>query len=371
MSTHARDDRRPVQPPLPRPWASSSTITALVVLAIAVMLVLHRGDEASGSSFADARCAAVLEWRAAHRDAPDLHVLSTEVTFHGSPGDFAIGEGIVAVPLAAAYAGVQDVVDIRATPPPSRIMRVDGNVVVAWEYAGKIHRDVRYSAHALVRRPSDAKVTIPEAPAFASLEREALLDATATAREGGGHGLDRCKELERWANETAGAPPHTEQLQRIVRRVASGVRQSEEKRTRTEDACASIRDGVYSPHRAFVVAVMAARQIGIPVHGFISASGHYYVATFIDAVGWAMLDLAASDQGFVRAPPGLLTRTPVPAEFDAVYDDFWAPHAGAYREGMGSLQPFSWTEWRLSTTKAERDTDTTTTSSIPLAEACR
>jgi hypothetical protein len=127
----ARDDRTAAHPPLPRPWASSSTLTVLVIVAIALTLVLLRGGDVTGPSFTDARCAAVREWQATHRDAPDLHVVSTEVTFLGKPGDFAIGEGIVAVPLAATFAGVQDVVDVRATPPPSRVMRVDGNVVVA------------------------------------------------------------------------------------------------------------------------------------------------------------------------------------------------------------------------------------------------
>ncbi|HVJ89075.1 MAG TPA: hypothetical protein VM580_04670 [Labilithrix sp.] len=359
-----------IVPPLPRPWASSSTITMLTVLAIVLAFGIHRGDQASGRSFADVRTAAALEWRAAHPDASNLHVVSTEVTFVGSPENFALGEGIVVAPLATAFEGVQDVIDIRATPAPSRVMRVDGNVVVAWAYAGKIHRDLRYSAHALVRRPIPTKFMMPEAPSFASLEREALLDATATAREVGGHGLARCAELDRWAKETAGSAPHTEQVLRIVRRVASGIRATDEKRSRTHDTCASIRDGVYSAHRAHVVAVMAARQNGIPAYGFLSASGRYYVATFVDTVGWVMVDLTAPEPGFDRGPPGLLTRTPVSAAFEASTDEFWLPNARAYREEMGSVRSFSWTEWLFPET-AVASKDATITSTIPLTEALR
>lgn len=370
MSTHTRDERRAVAPPLPRPWAAASTVTALVVLAVALILLLHRGGDVRATSFSDARCDAASEWRAAHPDGSDLHVVSTEIRFRDGPGDFVVAEGIVVAPLAMTLGGVQDVLDVRATPPPSRVMHVDGNVVVAWEYAGRIHREMRYSAYALVRTPRDENVALPEAPSFASLEREALLDATANAREAGGHDLGRCKALERWARETAGAPPHTEQLLRIVRRAAAGIRDTEEKQSRAHDTCASIRDGAFSAHRAFVVAVMAARQVGIPAYGFISASGRYYVATFVDGVGWATLDLTADVAGFTRPPAGLVTRTPVIAEFDAVYDDFWGPHAAAYREQMGSVRPMSWTKWVTSTSDA-RDTDSTITSSIPLAEACR
>jgi hypothetical protein len=370
MSTRERDDRMTALPMLPRPWAASFTVTALVVLGIALILFLHRGSSASGRSFGDARRTFALEWSAAHPHRSDLYVISTEITFRGSPGGFVVGEGIVVAPLAMALDGVQDVLDVRAMPPPSRVMRVDGNVVVAWEYAGRIHRDMRYSAYALVRRPMAGQVTLPSAPRFASLERQALLDATATAREARGHGLDRCQELERWAFETAGAPPHTEQLLRIVRRAAAGIRDIDEKRSRAHDACASIREGAYSAHKAFVVAVMAARQVGIPAYGFISAAGRYYITTFVDGIGWATLDLTAVGSGFVRAPPGLVTRTPAIADFDAVYDDFWGLHAAAYREQWGSMRPISWTEW-LTDTSNRPETDTTVTSSVPLAEARR
>ncbi|MBX3189669.1 MAG: hypothetical protein KF819_21775 [Labilithrix sp.] len=370
MGGSVREDRRALVPSSPPAWASSGVLVVLVVLAIALLVVLHHRGETPPPSLVDARCAAVREWRAEHRDARDLYVLSTEVSFRAGPADFALGEGVVVAPLATALDGVQEVVDVRATPAPSRIMRVDGNVVVAWEYAGTIHREMRYSAHALVRSPSASKVAMPEAPSFASLEREAMLDATATAREVGGHGLERCKELERWATETAGAPPHTEQLLRIVRRVAAGVQPTGEKRNRADDTCASIRDGVYTSHRAHVVAVMAARQVGIPAYGLVSAAGHHYAATFIDGVGWATIDLAAPASGFERPAPGLLTRAPLVAEFEAVQDGFWVPNGAAYHDQMGSLRPLSWTEW-IPSTESKPETDATRTWTISLAEACR
>lgn len=366
--------RQKASPTVPKVWRSRF---AYVVLAAAVVLLVTGAYPRGGTGGrADALlCAASRDWRARFGDAADLHVVVSDVLFRGAPGDFVPGEGVVAAPIAASYPGVQEVLDVRADPPPARVLRVEGQTVVTWPYAAALHRDLRFTAIALVRRAPASGVAPPEAPSFDTLPHEVRVDATLKAREiEEAHALDRCKAFHDWAVEIAGAPPHTEQLRRIVRALRER-RISETKKSRWHDACAALREGRYTRHQAHVLAVLAMREIDVPAHGFVTADGRLLVGVFVDGVGWMTIDVDEAGPSCEVGGPALLTRAPLGASFDTSTDGFWLPSAGAFEPTTMGAMSKSWTEWRPIRKGEPADsaitTDTTSTWSIPLAEACR
>ena len=67
--------------------------------------------------------------------------------------------------------------------------------------------------------------------------------------------------------------------------LVTATRAEEDKQT--EDLCADIRAGRFTPHRAQVAVVMAARELGIPTYGFASASAILRIPEAL--FGWAVL----------------------------------------------------------------------------------
>jgi hypothetical protein len=121
-----------------------------------------------------------------------------------------------------------------------------------------------------------------------------------------------------------------------------------------------------------VAVVMAARELGIPAYGFVSASPKqiHLVGTYTDQAGWILLDVEKPHDGWFTGGPPLLTRAPLLGGFSASTHDFWGAEAAAFHEAWGGLSPFSRTKWGAQT-PAESPTDTTDARAISLAEACR
>jgi hypothetical protein len=314
-------------------------------------------------------CDAARAWRAKYT-GDDLLVLVTDVSFRSTPGQFAVGEGVVVAPIAADLPGVQELLDVRGYPAPARVLKVGGVTALGWEYAGTLHRDIRYVGLALVRRKPGQRISPPDSPSFATLPDPWRIDAVLTASEleDEQHNLDECKAFGPWVKATAGAPPYTDQIVRFARRAREGFRVRA--KNDREDVCAAIRANQFTAHEAQVVTVMAAREVGAPAVGLTSTEPNrlYQVATYADGPGWISLDVSHVDDGFKIGAPPLLTIAPLAAPFRASEHGFWYASGTAFSmEGFGRYMPLSQTRWVTEPSDSE---DVTFPSALPLAELC-
>jgi hypothetical protein len=81
----------------------------------------------------------------------------------------------------------------------SRAPRIttEGITTLAWEYGGRLHRDLRFTAGALVERPPLARITPPERPTFAQLPAHLRPEAMSRARDTE-DGLNKCAAFAAW-----------------------------------------------------------------------------------------------------------------------------------------------------------------------------
>lgn len=362
-------DKAPQTVPLLRSWFA---LAVAGFAAVATFIVAY--SDASGEIEPSARdtlvCQAAHEWRTKYGATGDLRIVVSDIRFHGRPGEFASGEGAVVAPLALALPGAQEVLEIRASPPPARVFHVEGMTAVSWPYAGTLHRDMRFVGVALVRRAPARQIAIPPSPTFRTLGEPWAIDARTIAAEleDEPHALRTCAAFAPWVKDRAGPPPYTDQILRIVRAVSAAHRDLKADE-RNEDLCASLRANALTPHLAQVVAVMAARQLGAPAFGLTGADAKhtYLVATYVDDLGWISLDLADAVHGYRIGGPTLLTLAPLATPFEASQHAFWYAGATAFAPGALGVQPVSHTRWVTSPYDAE---DFTLTTSVELGEAC-
>lgn len=353
---------------------SSLAVRVLTRGAVA-LFILVAGSLPADQQLADASLAAFVEqttqqWCAEHGRREDLQAVVVDVRFRAEPPLFAQGEGVVVAPLALELPGAQRVLDVAARPAELRRLDVQGITAVAWEYGGRVHREMRFAGVALVERPALARVTPPEKPSFDGLPTELRPEALARVADLEEHGLNKCAAFAEWARTTAGTGPYTDQLTRLAKAAARPFTPGQRE---PDDVCAAIRERRLSPHRGQVAVVMAARELGVPAFGFASATPRqiYLVGTYTDQAGWILLDVEKPDAGWFSGGPPLLTRAPVLGGFAASQHDFWTPEGAAFQKNdWGGVMPFSRTEWRGRTT-GDKPTDTTDTRVIRLAEACQ
>jgi len=345
---------------------------ALATAAVSGVLLLAVAEPPAGSE-ADHSADALLRrtargWCARYGHEPGLQVASVEVRFLESPEQFSEGEGLVVAPVAVDVPGLQKVVDVDAYPPVLRRLPAEGILSLAWEYPGRSNRALRYLGLALVERPRRSPRQPSAQPSFVGLQADVREEALASVADLEEHNLERCAAFPDWARTTAGEPPHTEQLLRLARKLADQtVAWSED-----HDLCAAIQNGRVSRHGAQVLAVMAARQVGVPAFAFATASPRpaRLVGTYTDQEGWLFLDLERVGAGYFSGGDVLTTRVPIIGNFGASLESFWNPAGAAYAASSWSgLSSFSQTEWARE--GAEPARNTTTTRSVPLVEACR
>jgi hypothetical protein len=341
-------------------------------VAVALLLVLA-GSVPSGTGTTDAEFEAFLrhttdQWCALHGRRDDLQAVVIDIRFRAEPPLFNQGEGSVVAPVGIDLPGAQRVVDVASCPGHIRKLTTPGITALAWEYSGRVHRTLQFRGVALVERPALTPATLPEAPTFHGLAADLRPEALARAADLEEHGLNKCAAFPGWAVKSAGAPPHTAQIQRLVQAVAT--RAEEDKQT--EDLCADIRAGRFPPHRAQVAVVMAARELGIPTFGFASASGGkiYLVGTYVDGAGWILIDIERPAEGWFTGGPPLLTMAPLLGGFTASRHDFWYPEGAAYANTPWGVSSISTTQWggRLA---PGTHTDTTVARVVRLSEVCR
>jgi len=355
--------------------ALSSSRLGLVWTAVAILaVVMARVGARQTPALGDDDVAAFIRdtaraWQVRHGAGADLQVAVIDVSYRADSDLFAKGEGVVVTPVGIDLAGAQELLEVAARPPFVRRIPAEGITTLAWAYAGRLRRPMRFVALALVRRPQRREVELPARPGFESLARVDRFDALLRATQKEEHRLEACADFSKWARETAGAPPHTEQLARLVRHLGQRVGASSADDPR-DDICEAARTGRLNAHRAQVLAVMAAREVGVPAFGFASTSSEerHLVGTFVDGLGWLLLDVEAPDKGYALGGAPLLTKVPLAGPFEAADHGFWYPDAGAYsNQRYGGLQSFSST----GPPGDEPRTDTTAVRSLSLEEAAR
>jgi hypothetical protein len=341
----------------------------VTLVAAAILGFQGRGARAAVTPTDPAVCDAARGWRATYGHSPDLQILVTQVTFHGTAGEFVSGEGVVIAPAAVALPGAQEVLDVRGIPDPVRMIEHDGIRMLAWPYPGSLHRDFRFVGLSLVRRPPSRPVMPPDEPTFDTLAEDARFDARLTSAElEESHNLAACSAFRPWVKETAGDPPYTEQMLRVGRRLGLSINRSEApKKKGRNDLCAALRENALNDHEAQIVAVMTARELGVPAYGLLAADVHYLVGIFVDGPGWITLDTTDFYRGFQSGGVALVTKAPVVGRFDASRDGFWLPEGAMYEPTMaGRGQSRSSAHWGA---QEGRD-DATVTYAIALDEAC-
>jgi hypothetical protein len=352
-------------------WRSWIALRLIQTASIVALLLVARAGP-SGASRSHARDAflgdTARRWCAAHGKRDDLQAAVIDVRFHAEPPLFQSADGVVVAPVAVDLPGVQHVLEVASEPAHLRKVTAEGITTLAWAYGGRVHRDLSYTGVALVERAPLARITLPERPTFERLPGDLRPEATARARDTEEHALHKCAAFPGWAAEAAGAPPHTQQIVRLLHAVA---RRAEEGKS-GEDLCADLREGRFSPHRAQVAVVMGARELGIPAFGFASASDRdvYLVGTFTDQAGWILINVERPDEGWFTGGPVLLSLAPLLGGFSASQHAFWNPAAAAYSSEQWGVSAFSTTEWSGRST-SKTVVNTTAARTIPMAEMCR
>jgi hypothetical protein len=313
--------------------------------------------------------ATARRWCQTHGTGSDLQVVRTAVHFRPEPPLFAEHEGVVVAPLAIDLAGSQRVLEVESQPGHLRKLAAQGITALAWEYGGRVRREMRFTGLALVERAPLTHPTLPEKPTFDTLPADLRPDALARVGDLEEHHLEKCAAFSGWARRAAGDPPFTAQIVRLVRAVAKRIGETKGE----DDLCAAIRAGGFTPHWAQVAVVMGARELGIPAFGFASATAQqiFLVGTFVDRVGWILVDIERPEEAWFAGGPPLITMAPLLGPFSASQHGFWYPEAAAYAQGGWGVAAFSRTVWRGRLPPNQPDSDTTEAEARPLAEACR
>jgi hypothetical protein len=355
------------------PW-TSALVLRLAVRAVLVLLLFVVGTVPADKGIADASLEDFLGqttrgWCESHGKRDDLQAVLVDVRFRAEPPLFTEGEGVVVAPVAVELPGAQHVLEVESRPAALRKLTAQGITALAWEYGGRMHRDMRFAAVALVERQPLKRVPSPETPTFDRLPADLRPDALARAADLEEHDLQKCAAFADWARRTAGAPPYTDQIVRLVR----GVRKRVEEKGRAEDVCAALRQGRFTAHWAQVAAVMGARELGAPAFGFASASerGVYLIGTYTDREGWILLDIDHLEEGWFTGGAPLLTMAPQLGGFEAAQHDFWYPQGAAYNKSQWGVSTVSGTRWRGLVENNAGPTDTTEARALRLSEACR
>ncbi len=355
-------------------WRSWVTLRFLQQGALLLLVILaggvNLGQEDVGQAFGAFERETVQRWCETHGKRDNLQAAVMDVRFRAEPPLFAQGEGVVVAPIALELVGAQRVLDIASLPISVRRLSAGGVTALAWEYAGRVHRDMRFVGIALVERRPDPSPARLESATFDTLPAELRPEALARVAGLEEHGLHKCAQFPEWVRSTAGGPPYPEQVLRFVRAVSARPQGTLKE---AEDVCAALREGRFTPHWAQVAVVMAARELGVPTFGFSEASGRrYLVGIYTDQAGWIVADVERPNEGWTSGGPPLVTMAPLLGAFSASQHGFWYPQGASYADhGWGGVSQLSTTEWRAAAAPAREPTDTTEARTLRLSEFCR
>ena len=94
------------------------------------------------------------------------------------------------------------------------------------------------------------------------------------------------------------------------------------------------------------------------------------MGTFVDGIGWILMDVEKPAEGWFTGGPPLLTMTPLLGGFSASAHAFWSPGGAAYASTQWGVSAISTTQWQGRLAPGTR-ADTTEARVLPLSEVCR
>ena len=347
-------------------WGSTFSVKLLAIpFALAALVVAMRLSDStpSDSERETFVCDTVRRWRADHGAGADLWVVRVDVNFEGRDGSFVPGEGAVVTPAGADVPGLQEVVATSGFPAPVATIEFEGVRNPVWPYPGTVHRDMRFTAITLVRLDAAPRADPPHDRRIA--DEMARYEALLRVREHANHGLESCKQFSPWARAVAGDGTAEQKMSSIAASLASML---DTTAIEHDSPCFALRERRLTPHLAQVLAVMTAREVGVPAFAVSAAdpARRYLVAVRTAPLTWRLLDVLHADAGYVDEPLPLLSKAPLIRAFAYAQHDLWQPRAAAY----GPEGAFSFTAWFDPSAAKRADTDYTRATSAPLAKVC-
>ncbi len=317
-------------------------------LAIVFALVGNWWERSSAGSEEETQYfeSVITDWKEKYGDSPELVVADISVSFQRSVKNFHETESVIITPVGIDLEGYQEVLEVSSFPPYLRKLEVDGITCLSWEYPGGFNRDVSVRALALVRRSSTGTVILPEAPTFEQVPESMKYEAVATAMDLEEHGLHKCAAFTDWVTENSGQGSLLDRYQRIISTLRTQLVPEDEKSP--DDICKALRKKRFTLHRAHVLAVMTAREMGIPSFGCAAAAPgcEYIVTLFTDQTGWLFINLENDESDYSPQAPVLITRVPLVTSFEGASHDFWYPKGAVVEANNQWIYATSQTEWQ-------------------------
>ncbi len=336
-------------------------------------------------------CTTADRWRKQFGEASsELRVIRVDVAFRGRAKKFGPGEGVVVAATGLDLDGLQKVVATAADPPGLGSVLYEGIQNQVWEYAGKLHRDINYTALTLVHPVASSygvapptelvenedgeMVEVAMLPELNRVGADVLYESGLSPELTRDHSLEQCQGFDSWATQAAASGDAMTKFARIANRVAKHLVAPADDQTE-ENVCTAIREQTFTPHQAQVALVMGARHVGLSAFAITGAQPErrYLASVWAGRRGWLLLDLEDPETGYLDDAPALLAKAPVLAEFAVANHGFWNPTAVAYTATPedGAYAPIVRTAWQGPGTNTADGTPTTHVRTFALAEVCR
>ena len=400
----------PVQPPTGRFVGSS--LSAKLAAGPALVAILALGVSVTDRGPGDVEheafvCRTAAAWRAEHGDDPALRVARIDVRFGADAGTFTDGEGVVVAPVGVDVPGLQRVVATDAFPASLAAPVTYGQHRRIWAYPGRVHRDMHFTALALVRGDDLATAQPVDPGAIAEYARQVGSRADADARDAArsariaddwftreasmrgakllDHGLGHCAWFHEGSRELAVGETSADAFLALAS--AAGARLADAADADPvplpfplhEEPCSRIREGALTAHLAQVGVVMGAREADMPSLAFAGAEPHrrYLAGVRISPRTWRVVDLSRTEDGYLDDVPVLLSMAPRARAFPFALHSHWDASAAAFGTDGSPLAHTTWIDGRAVEVREVEGGDTawpragsSVVATIPLAELC-
>ena len=299
-----------------------------------------------------------------------------DVHFRAEPPLFAQGEAVVVAPVALELAGAQRVLEVASQPTSVRRLSAGGITALAWEYAGRVHRDMRFVGVAFaVGAPAVRHAGRSGEPEFRQV---ACRHTPRGARESRGHRGARAGEVRpvpRMGARPRGGIHRTRSRScRLARAVAGASGRSGAGTGRRLRA--ALREGRFRPHWAQVAVVMAAEGVGryrLSVSVTRRGGAPWWARTPIRRGVWILADVESTERGLDVGWPTAGYHGPSP--WSVLGEPAWLlvpPGCGIRGPGVArSSRHCRARSGAVPHPPGKEPTDTTEARTLRLSEVCR